>query len=183
MTCNVLSMCGQQDTDVLCANAAALALHLSDIPWHGPVATLRVSLTRDERVCARALTCGCTLGLQLLLNTSHADPTTIACNVLMSVTANKQIAMVEVGGRATPNNVLMKCIDYGARARVRCHILQFTFAGLEQSQHIIDAMNAMRASVGRNKRSVRSICLHALEICAVPNNGSARCIGRCAFSR
>jgi hypothetical protein len=34
----------------------------------------------------------------------------------MSVTANKQIAMVEVGGRATPNDVLMKCIDYGAGA-------------------------------------------------------------------
>jgi polyribonucleotide nucleotidyltransferase len=115
MTCNVLSMCGQQDTDVLCANAAALALHLSDIPWHGPVATLRVSLTRDERVrtCVWLHT-----RLQLLLNTSHADPTMIACNVLMSVTANKQIAMVEVGGRPTPNDVLMKCIDYGAGTHV-----------------------------------------------------------------
>lgn len=45
---SVLSSDGNQDPDVMAANAASAALMLSDIPWNGPIGVIRVG-----RVCGQ----------------------------------------------------------------------------------------------------------------------------------
>ena len=39
---NVLCSDGEQDPDILAANAASAALVVSDIPWNGPVGVVRI---------------------------------------------------------------------------------------------------------------------------------------------
>ena len=39
---NVLCSDGEQDPDILAANAASAALMVSDIPWNGPVGVVRI---------------------------------------------------------------------------------------------------------------------------------------------
>lgn len=47
---NLLSADGVNDPEVLCINAASLALSLSDIPWQGPIGAVRVGLIGDDVV-------------------------------------------------------------------------------------------------------------------------------------
>ncbi|MCL7021880.1 hypothetical protein MKW94_030143 [Papaver nudicaule] len=44
----VLCCNGEQDTDVMSANAASAALMLSDIPWGGPIGVVRIGRIRGE---------------------------------------------------------------------------------------------------------------------------------------
>lgn len=41
LVCNVLSIDSMNSPDVNAINAASAALHLSDIPWNGPIAAVR----------------------------------------------------------------------------------------------------------------------------------------------
>ena len=50
VVCNLLSLDGQNDPDVLAINAASTALALSDIPWNGPVGAVRVALDQEYEV-------------------------------------------------------------------------------------------------------------------------------------
>lgn len=48
--CNLLSVDGVNDPEVLAINAASAALAVSDIPWNGPIAAVRVGLIDNETV-------------------------------------------------------------------------------------------------------------------------------------
>lgn len=48
LMCNLLAEDGLNDPDVLAINAASAALCLSDIPFNGPVAAVRVALIDGE---------------------------------------------------------------------------------------------------------------------------------------
>ena len=48
--CNMLSLDGVNDPDVLSINGASAALSLSDIPWNGPIGAVRVGLIDNEIV-------------------------------------------------------------------------------------------------------------------------------------
>ncbi|XP_014768879.1 polyribonucleotide nucleotidyltransferase 1, mitochondrial [Octopus bimaculoides] len=48
LMCNLLSVDGDNNPDVLSINAASAALSLSSIPWNGPVGAVRVGLVNDE---------------------------------------------------------------------------------------------------------------------------------------
>lgn len=47
---NMLSADGINDPEILCINAASMALSLSDIPWNGPVAAVRIGMVGDDLV-------------------------------------------------------------------------------------------------------------------------------------
>lgn len=50
LVCNVLSLDGQNDPDVLAINAASAALAVSDIPWSGPIGAVRVALDTNNNI-------------------------------------------------------------------------------------------------------------------------------------
>jgi len=50
VTCNVISSDGENDPDILAMLGASAALHISDIPFDGPIGALRVGLNGDEYI-------------------------------------------------------------------------------------------------------------------------------------
>lgn len=48
ITCNLLAMDGVNDPDVIAINGASTALSISDIPWNGPVAAVRVGMIDND---------------------------------------------------------------------------------------------------------------------------------------
>jgi len=50
VTCNVISSDGENDPDILAMIGASAALHISDIPFDGPIGALRVGLVNDEYI-------------------------------------------------------------------------------------------------------------------------------------
>ena len=50
LMCNTLANDGANDAVVAAINAASCALALSDIPWNGPVAAVRIGLVDGEVV-------------------------------------------------------------------------------------------------------------------------------------
>jgi len=50
VTCHVISSDGENDPDILAMLGASAALHISDIPFDGPIGALRVGLANDEYI-------------------------------------------------------------------------------------------------------------------------------------
>ena len=50
VTCNVISSDGENDPDILAMLGASAALHISDIPFDGPIGALRIGLINDEYI-------------------------------------------------------------------------------------------------------------------------------------
>lgn len=49
--CNLLSVDGHHDPDILAINGASASLSVSDIPWLGPIGAVRMGLVGDNFVC------------------------------------------------------------------------------------------------------------------------------------
>lgn len=48
MICNTLAIDGQNDPEILAINAASASLAVSNIPWNGPVAAVRIGIIGEE---------------------------------------------------------------------------------------------------------------------------------------
>jgi len=91
---------GQNDTDVLACSAASAALSLTDAPFEGPVATVRVGrLITDE-------------GLQYVLNPTQAQLDFSDLDLVVSGHADG-INMIEVGAAEVPEEDVLGAIKFG----------------------------------------------------------------------
>lgn len=79
ITCNLLSVDSVHEPDVAAINAASAALALSDIPWFGPVAAVRVSL----------------LDNQVIINPTRREMNRSACNLVVTTRPNRNVIMME----------------------------------------------------------------------------------------
>lgn len=77
----VLSMDEKNDPDVLAINAASLALMISDIPWNGPVAAIRIGRVNDKWV----------------VNPSFPEREEGVADLVVSVSSDMKINMIEAG--------------------------------------------------------------------------------------
>lgn len=77
----VLSMDEKNDPDVLAMNAASLALMISDIPWGGPIAAVRIGQVNGKWV----------------INPSFTDREGSVADLVVSVTSDMKINMIEAG--------------------------------------------------------------------------------------
>ena len=76
----ILSVDGENDPDIISIIAASIALHISDIPFNGPIAGVRVGKIDNEWV----------------LNPSYAAREKSSLDIAFSMTEDK-VAMVEAG--------------------------------------------------------------------------------------
>ncbi|CAO1433376.1 unnamed protein product [Diamesa tonsa] len=99
LVCNVLSIDSMNSPDVNAINAASAALHLSDIPWNGPIAAVRVGMENNECI---------TNPTRKELQQSPMD---------LIVTAGKQnlVVMLEGKGNVILLQDLLKAIKHGTR--------------------------------------------------------------------
>ena len=92
----VLSVDGENDPDIIGLNAAAAAIEVSDIPWDGPVAGVRVGKIEG----------------QLVLNPSFAQiENESTLDLIVSGTA-EHIIMVEAGAKEVPETEMLEAIRF-----------------------------------------------------------------------
>lgn len=88
--CNLLAVDGNHDPDVLCINAASAALTMSDIPWNGPVAAVRVGLYGPEN--------------EVLINPTRKEMSSSLLDMVVAGTEDKHVIMIE-GSASEPINL------------------------------------------------------------------------------
>lgn len=91
----VLSFDGENDPDILSLIASSLALSISDIPWGGPVAGLRVSLINNEFV----------------INPDYSQREQSDFGIIIAATENK-INMLEIRAKEAPEEKIMQAISF-----------------------------------------------------------------------
>jgi len=96
--CTVLSYDNEREYDIAAANAANLAVALSDCPASGPLGTVRVGL----------------IGGELVLNPSREART--KSDLDMFVTASpERVVMIEAGANQVPEAEILKAIQFGKK--------------------------------------------------------------------
>lgn len=99
IVCNLLATDGINNPDVLCINAASAALSMSDIPWTGPVAAVRVGLIDNAYV----------------INPSKRELQQSKLNLVLSCLSKNLIVMIEGTANEILEPDLRKAIKIGAK--------------------------------------------------------------------
>ncbi|XP_029031714.1 polyribonucleotide nucleotidyltransferase 1, mitochondrial [Betta splendens] len=97
--CNLLSVDGANDPDVLAINAASAALALSDIPWYGPIGAVRVGLVDGE----------------MLINPTRAQMTSSTLNLIVAGGPSSQVVMIE----ASAENILQQDFCHAVKLGIK----------------------------------------------------------------
>jgi polyribonucleotide nucleotidyltransferase len=95
----VLSYDGENDPDILAVIAASAALTISNIPWAGPVAAVRVGKTKGE----------------LVLNPVNGEKAESEMDLVISGTHEK-INMLEAAANEVPEDEIVKAFAFGFEA-------------------------------------------------------------------
>lgn len=95
----VLSYDGDNDPDLLAVIAASTALAISDIPWNGPVAAVRIGMLNGE----------------LILNPVNGEVSEGKMDLVISGTKDK-INMLEAGAKEVPEVEILKAFAFGHEA-------------------------------------------------------------------
>ncbi|MDD2766832.1 MAG: polyribonucleotide nucleotidyltransferase [Candidatus Moranbacteria bacterium] len=92
-----LSYDGENNYDTVAMIAASVALSLSNIPWNGPIAAVRVGLTSDG---------------SFILNPTVEEVKSSALDLLLSGTHEK-INMIEAGGNEILEDKMIEAFEFG----------------------------------------------------------------------
>lgn len=95
IVCNLLSVDGVNDPEVLSINAASAALAVSDIPWNGPVGAVRVALIDG----------------QVVTNPSRKEMSQSALNLVVSATHRNLVVMLEASAENVYTQDFLKVIS------------------------------------------------------------------------
>ncbi|EKE11539.1 MAG: hypothetical protein ACD_15C00064G0013 [uncultured bacterium] len=95
----VLSIDGENDPDTVSVIAASTALAISNIPWNGPVAAVRVGEVDGE----------------FILNPVNGELTESKLDLVISGTKDK-INMLEAGAKEVPEETIIKAFAFGQEA-------------------------------------------------------------------
>ncbi len=95
VTCNVISSDGKNDPDVLAALGASCALHISDIPFDGPIAAVRVAMKEG----------------QLIVNPEYADRESGSLELFV-VGSTHGIVMIEGEAKEAPEDDVVKGLAF-----------------------------------------------------------------------
>ncbi|HAG27784.1 TPA: polyribonucleotide nucleotidyltransferase [Patescibacteria group bacterium] len=94
----ILSVDGENDADIVAVNAAAMALHISDIPFDGPVASVRVAKVDGQYVA----------------NPTNSQRELSAMDLVVCGTA-EHIIMVEAGANLVPEEEIVAGIEFAQK--------------------------------------------------------------------
>lgn len=95
----VLSYDGENDADIPAMIAACAALSISDIPWNGPLAAVRVGRVND----------------QFVINPTAAEREQSTLDLVVAGTADR-ITMIEAGAQEVPEDIMLDAIEEAQKA-------------------------------------------------------------------
>ena len=96
---SVLAFDGENDADIPALIGASIALHISDIPWNGPIAAARVNDAEGK----------------LIINGSYAQRETAVFDVDVAGTPSKLI-MMEAAANQAPEADVLAAIEFGQQS-------------------------------------------------------------------
>ncbi|KAG5682433.1 hypothetical protein PVAND_011786 [Polypedilum vanderplanki] len=99
IVCNVLSVDSLNKPDVNAINAASAALHLSDIPWNGPIGAVRVGLFKND----------------LIINPTRRELQVSDLDLIVVATKQNLVVMLEGRGNIVLLPNILKAIKQGTR--------------------------------------------------------------------
>ncbi len=129
---SVLSVDTENDSDVAAMLAASAALEISDIPFKGPIAGVRVCRSGGSFVCNPSMEVQAGSDLNLFLVGRKIVPGTGGRPY------DVNLVMLEGGANELPEDTVVDAIDFG----------------LEAMRPVIDLQDRMRQEVGKAKRAV-----------------------------
>ncbi len=129
---SVLSVDNENDSDVAAMLAASAALEISDIPFKGPIAGVRVGRVEGAFVCNPSQALQGKSDLNLFLVGRKIVPGT------QGRPYDVNLVMMEGGADEVAEEVIVDAIDFG----------------LEQMRPVIDLQDKMRQEAGKAKRAV-----------------------------
>jgi len=94
----VLSIDNENDPDIISLIAGSCAVHMSNIPWQGPVGCLRVARINNE----------------LALNPSNEAREESEFDLVMSG-SNERVAMMEAEGQEASEEAILEAIEFGQK--------------------------------------------------------------------
>jgi len=96
--CTIMSYDFDNEHDITSANAASLAVAISDCPAEGPLGSVRVGL----------------VGGELVLNPSHEVRKTADLDLFLTVSQDR-IMMIEAGANQVPEEDVLRAIEFGKK--------------------------------------------------------------------
>ena len=120
---------GQNDTDVLACTAASAALCLTDAPFQGPVATVRVGRIQTEE------------GDTFVLNPTHAQMEFSDLDMVLSGHSDG-VNMIEVGAAEVPDADVLEAMRFGYEEGIK--------PLLEMQQELMEKAGATEKVLGEN---------------------------------
>jgi len=90
-----LSLDERNDPDAVALFGASLALSISDIPWNGPVAALRVGQQNGE----------------IIVNPSFDEREEGDFDTIITLNADERLVMMEFGGKQIPEETILKAFE------------------------------------------------------------------------
>ncbi|QQG44803.1 MAG: polyribonucleotide nucleotidyltransferase [Candidatus Roizmanbacteria bacterium] len=100
----LLSVDGVNSPDILAAIAVSSALHVSPIPWDGPISTVRVGYVKGEEGKG-----------EFMVNPSEEDERYSALDLVVSSTREDKIIMIETGAEELGEDVLLEGMKMAKR--------------------------------------------------------------------
>lgn len=99
VVCNLLSVDGICNPDILAINAASTALAVSDVPWEGPVAAVRVGF----------------IDKKFVINPPRLEQLKSDLNLVVSCTERKEVVMIEASAEQISTDTFKAAIQYGVK--------------------------------------------------------------------
>jgi len=140
----VLSFDGVNDPDIPALFGASLALMISDIPWAGPVAGIRIG-----RLSAEVESGG-----KLVLNPTYKERVTSDFDIVVAGTADR-INMIEAGANIVSEKDMTSAIS----------------SGFEALKGLVDFQNKIASEIGKKKKDLE-IFVHDEALSAMVKNFS-----------
>lgn len=126
----ILSVDGENDPDILSLITASAALHLSDIPWNGPIGAVRIGCIRGSAEKDDASSKKC----QFVINPPSSEMEYSDIDLVVSATKQK-VVMLEAGMKECPEEDVLGAIHFGH----------------EEIKRVIDLLEELRKEVGKTK--------------------------------
>ncbi|XP_053393907.1 polyribonucleotide nucleotidyltransferase 1, mitochondrial-like [Mercenaria mercenaria] len=102
ITCNLLSVDGVNDPDVVSINAASAALTFSDVPWNGPVGAVRVGHVKDTD--------------SFVINPTRKEQQHSDLNLVIATDVDENVVMLEGDANNISYDLFKKAISFGAKS-------------------------------------------------------------------
>jgi polyribonucleotide nucleotidyltransferase len=146
---SVLSFDGENDADVIGLNAASAALYISDIPWNGPLAAVRVGRINGEWV----------------LNPSYEAREKSELDLVIAGT-KEEVVMIESGAKEVEEEIFAGALEFGMkhlRKIIETMEEMRKEIGLEKMKLIADETEEEKVSREKVKAKVEKIVAEKID--------------------